>query len=507
MKKQFAGQTSVSKPTAKRTIRLLKITKQRLDSAGNKSDHSWVDADKRYNRLVDYLNQFVNPQAAKPKVAVPQKSTASAVTKQGAPEQKSVQMISQQRVRVIKLGRDLESNIDSIDTKGVKPFQDPAYVAKYQKLLDRHTQSFTKYAQFAGDPDVEKTRASLSTMNNMMNFGREHATKELAFLGDVQATLRNIETRLRQLEMLPVPTEPYEEGIMTQWLDSVAKFRDANIAIIKFLPEIKQRAYLPFHRSTVSQGGPYDERDVDRLYNWGGGDAKKVDESIKKFSFGLDHSMQMEAKFASEVKRYEPTDANMQVQHYLCKGTLDKVRLRYKNTIARVKGAIEFAQHLKQPSYQSRIDLLKKIKDNLANYEEDYKTALKTVRMPEAVTNDRGLKDIAKATFANYDYIGEFRNLVITKKKEHRSKETSTEKFDKIDISLSNEVTLSGTRTTYHYEWDEFNVATAQKDEGKYYICRTTFKYFTQGASTTPLNKWIISGHDRTSEIPDANLD
>ena len=40
--KQFAGQTSVSKPTAKRTIRLLKITKQRLDGADNKSDPSWV---------------------------------------------------------------------------------------------------------------------------------------------------------------------------------------------------------------------------------------------------------------------------------------------------------------------------------------------------------------------------------------------------------------------------------------------------------------------------------
>ena len=96
---------------------------------------------------------------------------------------------------------------------------------------------------------------------------------------------------------------------------------------------------------------------------------------------------------------------------------------------------------------------------------------------------------------------------MITKEKEHRSKETSTEKFNKIDVSLSNEVTISGTRTTYHYEWDEFNVAIAQKDEGKYYIYRTTFKYFTQGASSTPLNKWIISGHDRSSEIPETNLD
>ena len=113
-------------------------------------------------------------------------------------------------------------------------------------------------------------------------------------------------------------------------------FSEANLTIIKPLPEIKQRAYLPSHRSTVPQGGPYDEQDVDRLYNWGAGDAKKAEASIKKLSSGFDHSMQMEAKFASEVVRYDPTDANMQVKHYLCKGTLDNVRMRYKNTIARV---------------------------------------------------------------------------------------------------------------------------------------------------------------------------
>ncbi len=501
--KQFAGKTSVSKSTANRTLKLLKITKQRLDRSDDKSDPSWVIADKRYNRLVIYLDQFINPQAEAQSTAAQKPVT----TKPVASGQQAVQMISQQRVRVIKLGRDIESNIDSIDKNGVKPYQDPKYVAKYQELFDRHTQSFSKYVQFAGDPNVENTRASLSTMNNMMKFGRDHAAKELAFLGDVQATLSEIEVQLRQAEMMPVPTEPFEEGAMERWLSNVAEFRKTNLAIIKPLPEIKQRAYLPRNRSTVQQGGPYSDQDVDRLYNWGAGDAKMADESIEKLSSRLDYGMQMEAKSASEVERYDPTDADMQFQHYLSKGKLDNVRIIYANKINSVNGAIEFARVLKQPSYQSRLDLLKKIEGNLANYEVDYKTALKTVRMPEAVTNDRDLKDIAKATFANYKYIDAFRNLVITKDKEHRSKETSTEKYDKIEVSLSDKVTLSGTRTTYHYEWDEFNVTTAQKDAGKYYIYRTTFKYFTQGASTTPLNKWIISGHDRRSEIPEANLD
>ncbi len=46
--KQFAGKTSANASTVKRTLKLLALTRQRLDSSENKSHESWIDADKRY---------------------------------------------------------------------------------------------------------------------------------------------------------------------------------------------------------------------------------------------------------------------------------------------------------------------------------------------------------------------------------------------------------------------------------------------------------------------------
>ncbi len=82
--------------------------------------------------------------------------------------------------------------------------------------------------------------------------------------------------------------------------------------------------------------------------------------------------------------------------------------------------------------------------------------------MPQAATEDAKLTAIAQKTLANYDYVGDVKRLVINTEKAHRTKTTSEEKFNDIDVSLSGTVTLTGTKTTYFYEWDEFQVATAE---------------------------------------------
>lgn len=85
--------------------------------------------------------------------------------------------------------------------------------------------------------------------------------------------------------------------------------------------------------------------------------------------------------------------------------------------------------------------------------------------------------------------------------------ETSDTEFDKVDVSLSGNITLSGTKTTYKYAWDEFQVATAEAVGDTYYIYFTTLKRFTSAAPSTPLNRWIVSQRIESSEIPEANID
>ena len=96
------------------------------------------------------------------------------------------------------------------------------------------------------------------------------------------------------------------------------------------------------------------------------------------------------------------------------------------------------------------------------------------VRMPKAATKDSKLMKIAKETLASYDYVGNIERMVINSDKVTRSEETSEIDFDDADVSLSGTITLSGTKTTYFYEWEQFQVATAEPVGNKYFIFYNT---------------------------------
>ncbi|MCZ6671807.1 MAG: hypothetical protein O7C75_02595, partial [Verrucomicrobia bacterium] len=203
---QFAGQTSANPATVKRSLKLLTLTRQRLDSSSNKTHASWIEADNRYNALVAHLNKLLNPggssssatatPAAQTAAAAPARQTVSSSSPaSNAPQQ----MISQYRVRIKKIIRDINSRFDTMDKGGVKPFQDPEYAQKFARSAEMFQESIDKYADYKTDPEVVTATEASAKFTNMVNFGKQHAAKELAELGDVQSRLRSIETQVREL--------------------------------------------------------------------------------------------------------------------------------------------------------------------------------------------------------------------------------------------------------------------------------------------------------------------
>ena len=508
--KQFAGKTSVNPSTVKRTLKLLTITRQRLDSSPNQSHESWTSANERYNNLVAQLNQLLNPgpsssssAAASAPAATParQQSAAPASTNT-APKY----MISQYRVRIKKIARDIESTMQTLNQNGVKPFQDSNYVAKYENSINSYQESINKYADYAGDPDVVAAEAKLAEFKNMVAFGKNHAAKETAELGDVQAQLAAMDQQMRALRMPEAPQEPYGEGMLNQWIMELATTRQAAAKAYEPLPKIKERAYLPVGRLTVGQGGAYDYNDVVRIENGLADLVRKIDQGLEEFTSQLDHRVGAMENDLSFYDDYDPTDRNQQANHFLSEGRADEIRAELARKLRTAMEAASFAQKLSHDSYDQRVALVNKVQATADRYEANYQKARELVRMPKAATKDSKLTKIAKETLAQYDYVGEIKRLVINTEKQHRTKETSEEKYDDIDVSLSGTITLTGTKTTYFYEWDQFQVATAEPVGDKFYIFYNTLKYFTSGASTTPLNRWIISGRIQSSEIPPENI-
>lgn len=508
--KQFRGKSTASASSVKRALKLLTLTRQRLDSSSNHSSPSWQKADVRYHRLVEYLNSLLDPKnsvvktpgQASGKQSTAQKSVASATRAENR------KMISQQRVRIKKLNRDILSAIDTLDKGGPKPFQDSGYLNKQLQRVERFKAALSRYRDYSDDPDVISAKRSLEKMENMMAFGRNHAAKEIKELGNVQKRLQTINRQVHNMRVPAVPQPPFKPGDLSQWLAALSNLRQNAVKLYAPLPQIKQRAYLPHTLRTVEQGGAYDLQDVDRLERSILGTVNKIDQNLKTFSSNLELNLRNVTESLSFYDTFNPSDPKHLSKHFLSEGRAEEIRAGLSRKMTLVSEAAEFDRLLRRPTQKDKLRLVKRVKSTAAAYEKKHQQALKMARMPKPATSDSLLEKIARQTLANpkYDYIREIKRLVINTEKVHRKKDTSNVKFDKVDVSLGGNVTLSGTETKYHYAWDEFQVATAEPVGHKYYVFYTTLKYFTSGSGTTPLNKWIIGKRIKGIEIPEENI-
>lgn len=506
--KQFAGKTNVSASTAKRTLKLLTISRQNLDSSTHKSDPSWIDANNRHNALIKFLNSIANPASNATQVTTTQqKPTKAATSTVSKPSSGTNQMISQYRVRIKKITRDIESVLQTMDKGGVKPFQNAAYINKFQQSYDRFSASISKYSEFGNDPDVVIAKNKLQEFANMLAFGKKEAAKQVAGLGDVQSQLKKINAIMHSLKIPDSPQRPFAEGELIAWAKQLASIRNRALEAYKPLPQIKQQANLPNNPGTVEQGAPFDLNDISRMERGLSGIASEADSSLSSFLNNLVNATSGTEHQLDFYDNLDPADSHAQSNSFLGEGNAENVRATLNKHLQDTLEAADLTQQLNHESSAKMSQLVQRIKAAQATYEANREKALTLIRMPKAATNSSKLRSIAKKTLANYDYVEDYERLVINTEKAHRSRETSETEIDDIDVSLSGKITASGTKTTWFYEWDQFQVATAEPVGDKFYIFYTTLKYYTSGANNTPLNKWIIGSRLQGCEIPEKNID
>lgn len=495
---EYGGLSEARAANVNRVKRLLGLTRERLDGSAHRDDPSWIEADQRLEALLAHLDGLLAPPAAAGSAAAvaPEAATASPA----AP-----QMISQDQARIAKLNRDIQSSVTSLDQGGPKPFQDPAYVAEWEQVLQRHRQALERFADFPDEPDVRAATAAFQRVESMMAFGRQHAERELAELGDVQARLRQVNDRLIQNRVPETPTHPYAPGAVEAWLVALAEGRAAAVADAQALQPIKQRAHLPETRGTPEQGAAYDFQDVQRLEAGLVQQVRAIDEVIAKFSADLDLQIADAIEELDYVDGLDPMDAHAQANVFLGEGQAETMRGRLAEVRSVVQAAVDFDRRLGREN--DRAALPARVEQTAAGYEAKREAALSVVRMPDAASTEPELIEIARTTLANPDYAaGPIERLVVNVDRRSFEMESSDIEIDRIDVSLGGNVTASGTQTTYHYVWDQFQVATAEPVGDRHFIFYNTLKYFTSGAPTTPLKRWILAERLQTVEIPKANI-
>lgn len=497
---QFGNKTTERATTLNRTLKLLTIARKRLDSSPNKSHASWIDANNRYNALVAHMRSMLAPSQSTTS------STPVPTTQNQAPRTQSpAQMISQQRVRIKKLIRDIASATATMDQAGMLPFQGAEYVSKKQDSLARFQVALAKYAQFQQDPDVVEATNAAFIYQNMIAFGLKTAAAETANLGDVQAQLRAIE---QQLKPLPGPPDfPYPSDALTSWIIELGKVRNAAIETVKQLSVFYKRANLPDQRGTVQQGADYDKQDVLRLANYLKNEISKSPEVIATLKLNIDAQAPHIISTLDYFDQLDPTSNSDRENAFLGKDSYDENRKRLADTNRLANSVVTFDTIFKHDTLTKHTEILKRTETTNTQYEANYRQALSLSRMPKAATTSSSLLSTAREVLQKPKYgAASIERIVINSDKVHREKETSETQYDDFDISLSGTLTLSGTKTTYFYAWDQFQATTAEPVGDKYYLFYNTFKIFTSGATTTPLNKWILSNRLQGSEIPKENI-
>ncbi|MEM7252875.1 MAG: hypothetical protein AAF493_15775 [Pseudomonadota bacterium] len=504
--KQFLGKSSERAPTVKRTLKLLTIARQKLDGSPNRSDASWIEADARHTNLVAHLQSLLTPAKGNPAASTPTTATSKPLSSAASASSASSgqpHMISQQRARIKKLVRDIQSVKQTVDQNGVKPFQAAAYVEKVSKRTDTLESNLGKFDAFPNDDDVQRATEALQALRKMIAFAKSEATKTMAALGDVQATLRNIYTARQGIKPPDAPNAPYADKAIEQWVQRSAAIRQQRIAEAKTLKHLQTHAYLPDDRRTVEAGGRFDQQNLTSMLHGSQDDVRRIDKTLQLLTANLDAQARHATDSLAWFDNLDPADTHHQANAFLGEGQVANAHERLDQQLNIAQAAATFDRLLKRPTLGAREDLVKRIKDTRRTYDDKRTAALSLVRMPKSASTEQRLIDIARETLSKPDYeVGSIERLVISSDRVKREKETSEVEFDKVDVRLNGDIKLSGTQTTTRFEWEQYQVATAEPVGDKYFIFYNTLKYFTKGGTTTPLNRWLLSGRIKSVEIP-----
>ena len=423
--------------------------------------------------------------------------------------QAAAPLVSGERVRVKKLARDMESAMRTLDQGGVRPFQDPAYAAKWRQSVERFRAALRRYPQ-TDDPDVRTAAAKLTELENMVAFGTKEAARQNDELGDVQERLAKIEADLRAHRAPPWLPAPFSDDEVAAWIRTAATAKNAARQAVQEIQRIAPVANLPPNPGAVQDGAPYDKQDLDRLLHFAGGISRDVDDAVKQTFETLKHRFSEQNRELDYYRELDPANEQHRMNAFLREGAEAEIYAGLDRHLAFAKSVMAYQRALgKNPTAGSvaRIDEIAALRHA---YAANRLKALGASRLPKAKSTDADRVAIAEKILANPDYrFGEHGPIVLTTADiVEKSKTVGRADIKDVDVSLSGTITLSGTETTWNYAWKEFKFATPVKETGKneWYVWWITAKNFSSGWERTPIGVWVSGGATKGDRILPVNF-
>lgn len=487
---------------------------QRIDSFANGLKLYPANTDPAFAtaaaQLAELQKEFAALKAGDNAAAPAQPSTENQAAT-AAPAPTGAQLDNSGRIKINALINNIERTTKLIESKGVAELQTPEGIAKYKKAVADHAQALGQFKDFQGDPNVRKAVLTYKTMTETLQATYAESQKSKSTGDGVQAELAALDKIMAGNKAPKSLLAPFTETEAKAWVDRINQVIANGDKIKAEVNRIGSSNPLPIVKGTVSQGTPYDKQDIQRMWSWSDKQIRDANEAVVVTERNLDSQFNFQDK-KFELGYFRSLDPNNQkdmANAFLKDGAEQEIYSRLDRQLAMAES---FAAYEKakigavSDAKQARVDEVIALRKR---YGEQRIEALGASKMPKPASDDAKRLEIAKTLLATPRYeFGEHGPIVLTSANiDTRTKTVTRDTIKDVDVSLSGDITWSGTRETWNYDWDEFYYATPIKEEnGEWYIWWNKATFYRSGASTTPLNKWISGGATQGNLILEENF-
>ena len=290
-----------------------------------------------------------------------------------------------------------------------------------------------------------------------------------------EASAMIIRLQKKYHDEIPVPKLQYKNELKAAAVDQfVEEVQSLRTEVAKDLPHVRQLAAR--HRHARYLLGLLETKTESNI-------KKSLDNGMRQ----IDGQVKYVMSFLSNQAKLDPkTNA-----------------YAFNNEKTRVKNEEQFARTARTITQLVRLQKLLGLTDTYnapkVKFEKDlvawrgkFSEAVAGRKLPKDI-DDKELRKIAESVLRKEKYgVGEIETLIINAKKrpgeriEHKS--------------------FAGRLETIIRVWEEFQVATVEVENGKYFLYFNTLTKFSRAPRTTPVNEWILSKRIKSGEIARAQV-
>lgn len=502
---QLQGLTPSRRANITRIERSLGMAEQRLGQSPNKDHPSYQAAQQRIAEYRAVLDGLKNPAPAPaPAARVPAPAPAPAA-RQAAPAPAATagaanraapaptpapaaaapsapELNSHQKVQLSRLKAQfasVQANLDQIDPKSLH-----AKVGRdnWRQRLDGLGNNLVKFEAFAGHPDVAPLIEQLPNMVGQYDKLEADAVATYEALGDIPAQVQAMRARYTR-EQLPQPlAPPYDAERAKAWADYIRAFAAT---------AQKDHEWLTHVRATTDQ---HDFETKNALNGTIGSTAngairQAIEQTREKI---YEPVRQLSSTPLEFVANLTPADKDKIRNTLLGEGDYDKLMDTIRVARESVENGRVIDAALGQPPAAEGDQVLAKLDDYKRRIDALFETVLGDVRMPKAASDSAELIKIAGDVLSGEKYGYKWERMVVNADMQTRQEERAWYS--------------GGVVTIAKYDYDNFQVTTAEKVGDHYYLFYNRLRYYRSGASTTPINRWILADRFQSSRILPENI-